>query len=45
MFKVQYQVKGLGEWLTLSDSYDTFARAAMVATALENRGHTTRIVE
>jgi len=41
--KVEYR-KYEGEgWKTLSDTYESFARAATVATALENRGYQTKI--
>lgn len=40
-FKVRYFRNG--QWLTLSDIYESYNRAATIATALENRGMKTSI--
>ncbi len=44
-YKVRYRHKWEGaEWAMLSDTYDTFPSACMIATALENRGYLTEVV-
>jgi hypothetical protein len=40
--KVSYSKDGV-VWSVLSDTYEHYARAATIATALENRGYKTRI--
>lgn len=45
-FTVEYRNYLVDEvWKVLSQKYDTYIRAATIATALENRGYKTRIVE
>lgn len=41
--KVEYSKDG-EYWKSLSDVYESYARAATIATALENRGYKTRVV-
>ena len=43
-YKVRYRPHDGLCWAALSDTYDTYERACMVATALENRGQLTEIV-
>lgn len=44
-YRVRYRQKWEGaEWQTLSDVYNTYPRACTIASALENRGFSTEIV-
>ncbi len=43
-YKVRYSAHHAGNWKMLEGVFDTYNRAAMIATALENRGFVTQIV-